>query len=638
VLGARMVCATADVASTENIFGLIKQTEGVGKELYSHILEFLSSGSIFIFPKQQSTESMSAIASAVAAGLTEDEKKVLVGKRKNSTFENDSDFEAGPSNPNKSVQIKDFPQPPTLNWDGQENSQASVKLVEKYLKENPKYPHKKRIETNLKNQIIPKLCKGNFQLRPSKNLFYSVFTAKVAPYTYGEDGWLRYKSAYIIATKNLKMTSEQAGGDMKNKSTLSLKDGIFSIDGVAQKVKIDQETSDILSNIDWSKTDLLNHDNHCYPFYGTVYIHQIIAAHLKDENTEHWKKLGWTIENGGKLIIGHLDDNCYNFNKSNLMWIPERLNSWSRKDIVYAPTGGKAFRTKLKVGKFINTDSYADKEMVLHEKNILKMLAVQDWARDYMLKYGLLIPPKFASSYTDVSTLLACATVKQKAKVSNKVKKQLTKTSVEMVTYDDLTQEEKEFHDHEFEVSGVALNDDERIVRYTGATKSGIFWMAVDDFERIFEDFNGEFGLRKDGYIQYRGQMLHLIVMGRSKGEGDHDGQVGRHYNDVKIDNRKRTLLMGSHSENQMDKKDGSLPMGVSLRQAGNYQVRIDFYLNLTEHFTVGLGTFSDVDTASKAFQSVYKMKAKITAELEKMDQNDRKAMIKHVKSYISLI
>jgi hypothetical protein len=48
-------------------------------------------------------------------------------------------------------------------------------------------------------------------------------------------------------------------------------------------------------------------------------------------------------------------------------------------------------------------------------------------------------------------------------------------------------------------------DEDDSIVRYTGATKSGIFWMAVDDFERIFEDFNGEIDLRKDGYIQYRG-------------------------------------------------------------------------------------------------------------------------------------
>lgn len=52
---------------------------------------------------------MAAIASAVAAELPEDEK-LFIGKRRNSTFENDSDFEveAGPSNapPKKKVTSK----------------------------------------------------------------------------------------------------------------------------------------------------------------------------------------------------------------------------------------------------------------------------------------------------------------------------------------------------------------------------------------------------------------------------------------------------------------------------------------------------------------------------------------------------
>jgi hypothetical protein len=415
-----------------------------------------------------------------------------------------------------------------------------------------------------------------------------------------------------------------------------LVDGVFTIDGIAQKVKIDQETSDILANIDWSKTDLENHGNHCYPIIGKNRLHKIVAAPLNEEHTEHWKRLGWTIKNGGKLVIGHLDDNPMNFNKSNLMWIPEKLNHWSRKDIVYN-ANVVGFTAKLRVGKFIHTDSYADKQMVLHEKNLLKMIAVPLWARSYMLKYGLLIPSKFASSYKDVSTLLACATDRQKAKVSNKVKKQKTKTTVDIVDYIDLTKEEKDIHDNEQEVSGITLNEDECIVRYVGITKTAIWWMTQDDFENIFENYNGELNI-DEGYVRYLGQMLHLIVLGRSKGQGDHDGKVGRHYNDVKMDNRRRTLLMGSNGENDMDKKDGDLPMGVRLCQSGNYQAKIDFRLNLTEHFTVGLGTYKDVETASKAFQSVYSQKTKISAELDLMDPTDRKARIKHVQSYISFI
>ena len=115
-------------------------------------------------------------------------------------------------------------------------------------------------------------------------------------------------------------------------------------------------------------------------------------------------------------------------------------------------------------------------------------------------------------------------------------------------------------------------------------------------------------------------------------------GQLEGTYNDVKMDNRKRTLLMGTHGENEMDKKEVDLPMGVRRLKSRNYQASIDFYLNLTEHLNVNLRTHKDGETASKAFQSVYKHKAKITAEIEEMNTNDRKARIKHAQSYISLI
>ena len=221
--------------------------------------------------------------------------------------------------------------------------------------------------------------------------------------------------------------------------------------------------------------------------------------------------------------------------------------------------------------------------------------------------------------------------------MTSKVKKQQTKTSVDIVAYEDLTEEEKEIHDHEIEVSGIPLDETGCFVCYIGIKKTAIWWMAKDDFENIFQDFNGELKIAH-GYVKYLGQRHYLIVLGRSKGQGDLDGLVGRHFNDVKMDNRKRTLLMGSHSENQMDKKDGDLPMGVCLTPSGNYETKVHFRHHFTESFTVNLGTYKDVETASKAFQSVYKQKAKITADLEEMDPNDRKARIKHAKSYVSLI
>jgi hypothetical protein len=173
-------------------------------------------------------------------------------------------------------------------------------------------------------------------------------------------------------------------------------------------------------------------------------------------------------------------------------------------------------------------------------------------------------------------------------------------------------------------------------VRYSGIEKTGIWWMALDDFTSIFQDFNGDLDIQS-GYVLYKRQRLHLIVLDRTKGQSDHDGLVGRHYKDIKMDNRRRTLLMGTHGDNEMDKKQSGLPMGVYSTPSGKYRANIDFYLNLTEHFSVNLSTYSNVETAAKAFQSVHKQKAKIIAELEKMDPNNRKARIQHAQSYISL-
>ena len=53
---------------------------------------------------------------------------------------------------------------------------------------------KKKIETNLNQQIIPKLCDGQYELQPS-TLGYTLFDAKIVPWN-GKDGWLRFITVY----------------------------------------------------------------------------------------------------------------------------------------------------------------------------------------------------------------------------------------------------------------------------------------------------------------------------------------------------------------------------------------------------------------------------------------------------------
>ena len=135
-----------------------------------------------------------------------------------------------------------------------------------------------------------------------------------------------------------------------------------------QKVQIDDETRHRLRVVEWSKVKLLNHGNHCYPVLGKTAIHKIVIYDLKEAHFNDWKDLGWD-EVKGNLVVGHLDDNVNNFNRSNLMWIPKKLNFWMRKDITYQDKGNGKWVANLRVGKFINTDSYSTQESVLHAKS-----------------------------------------------------------------------------------------------------------------------------------------------------------------------------------------------------------------------------------------------------------------------------
>jgi hypothetical protein len=145
------------------------------------------------------------------------------------------------------------------------------------------------------------------------------------------------------------------------------------------------------------------------------------------------------------------------------------------------------------------------------------MLAVPAWAREFLLKYGLLTPSGYQAHYSDVATLLACATEKQKKKVSVEVKEGKSNGSVDIVSYEDLTVEEQAIHNEALEISTEPFNDDESIIKYIGSGgKTFFWWISTKDFNRIFTDFNG--GLKMNGeYVEFQGQLLHLRVMGRRK-------------------------------------------------------------------------------------------------------------------------
>jgi hypothetical protein len=108
-------------------------------------------------------------------------------------------------------------------------------------------------------------------------------------------------------------------------------DGKLYIDDVFVQ-QIDLETLAILKNadVDFTKIKLMNLGNHTYPSSRANYLHIIVASAFVKENFANFQAKGFTgtLRN---LVVAHLDDNVFNFNKSNLMCIPRNANLWLRK-------------------------------------------------------------------------------------------------------------------------------------------------------------------------------------------------------------------------------------------------------------------------------------------------------------------
>jgi hypothetical protein len=301
------------------------------------------------------------------------------------------------------------------------------------------------------------------------------------------------------------------------------------------------ETLTILSDVVWSKVTLVNGGNHSYPTLGLRLIHTIVALPLKELHLKYWRDFNWTGP-VGDLIVSHLDDDVFYFNQPNLFWVPSIVNDWMRKDFTFNPsTNGQKHRSTFKVmGRTLNTYFYESKEMVHHERtsnlDILKIHAISAFARQFIFDHAILIPNGYDSHYIDLKTLMACATPKMLAKVAAEVKHVKKGYLVQTVPYADLTSEEKAFFDSSMSKSTIA-NDpsQDSIVRYTGNHGATfIFLVETADFITFIKDFQGEIDRRK-GYVRMEKQNLHLIILGREKGQGKVDGKKGRHFNDVII-------------------------------------------------------------------------------------------------------
>ena len=312
---------------------------------------------------------------------------------------------------------------------------------------------------------------------------------------------------------------------LDNEVTLDY-DGKLYIDDVFVQ-QIDLETMAILKNagVDFTKIKLMNRGNHCYPIIGAICLHVIVATVCIKEHFAHFQAKGFTgsLRN---LVVAHLDDNVFNFNKSNLMCVPRITNFWLMKVNGANKRPNEKFRSSFCcLDKVLSTPSVDSEDEALFLRDVYKVFMVPTYAKEIVFEYGLNRPKTYAKHYQSLKTLLACAPIdlkerlsrpKKKYKVSSK--KQVIELSLEEASAAILASIEVSGYPYDYIL--------DMIVRYFGP-KGAILDFIVERNCLFIKDYDRTISL-KNGYIYIGKERLHLKVLGREIGQYELDGLHGR--------------------------------------------------------------------------------------------------------------
>ena len=148
------------------------------------------------------------------------------------------------------------------------------------------------------------------------------------------------------------------------------------------------------------------------------------------------------------------------------------------------------------------------------------------------------------------------------------------------------------------------------------------FNLFINDYEQYF--------CRTNGYVYIGNQSLHLKVLGREIGQYVEDGLQGCHGPGGVLDNRKRTLALGSASLNSSHiihvRADPTIPPGVTLvknRWLANISLNGEMFY---------LYSYPTKEEASTCYKSVQAKRDEILSLLT--DMNDKQERVNLVKSY----
>jgi len=294
-----------------------------------------------------------------------------------------------------------------------------------------------------------------------------------------------------------------------------------------------------------------------YPVRGITGLHKIVMDSFPEKRKEAETKWAEHIKNGNPLNIMHIDDNRLNFNIENLMWGPKNLNDMQKKCFPRKTRYG-TWEAQLTVnGKTETIKTMPTEDESKHQIDIKKIRRAPEDFRDYLFEHAMHRPEAFEEYYTDIPTLLSreILAIKRSRKKTGSKSVYNTFSTLDDFYSSGISDKLKNvIRDIFLAVNITPFDSSLDYVVYTkgGMGKERVFLIMRECYERLILPDKYAMG-ESHGYLQLYDpqQQLHVAVMDRHK---VNDGLLVRHGPGGHLDNRKRTLLPGTPSENMGDR------------------------------------------------------------------------------------
>ena len=375
------------------------------------------------------------------------------------------------------------------------------------------------------------------------------------------------------------------------------------------KVHLSKQVIDILKK-KWPKLFeyAITLDKDDYLVRGHTPLHKIVMDSFPEKRKEAETKWAEHIKNGNPLCIMHMDDNSMNFNIENLVWGPRNLNKMQIKSFPMEKRNG-TWRASLTVnGKRETIKTMPTEDESKHQIDINKIRRAPEDFRDYLFEHAMHRPEAFEEYYTDIPTLLSREILVKKQSRKKNGSKSVYNT---FSTLDDfyssgISDKLKNVIRDIFLAVNITPFDPslDCVVYFQGSMgKEIVFLIMRECYERLILPHKYGLSITKGGYLSLPvpkpSRSLHVAIMDRHNAN---DELVVRHGPGGPLDNRKRTLRVGTPSENMGDigiENQTSQYLGVNY-QRGHKTKPWYARISLKNGEAIHLGYFETEDEAGR--------------------------------------